>query len=268
MFHAEINRTLTAAVNLMNTSEGRHSAKPASDQLTSIESLRKYLTSQDSELKWPSSNLDRAQVDKVRELRALLHQIWGAAPITSTEPVERINALLEGVGTRVVRTSGGEEPQFRSVPIPVSTQLADVMTAVVADALQFMVVNDETGRMRTCRGDDCDAVIVDLTRNRSKLFCDFGNCANRAHVRAYRARQAALREAGRRALAGDGASEAKDKLTKPSAAEKAAQIEEPTSESAIAAKEFRDRMRDELLEKRDKKDKKSKKKKDKKKAKK
>ncbi|GAA3063732.1 MULTISPECIES: CGNR zinc finger domain-containing protein [Actinomycetes] len=267
MFHAEINRTLTAAVNLMNTSEGLHSAQASPDQLTSIESLRKFLSSQDSELKWPTSTLDRAQVDSVRDLRDTVHQIWGAAPITTKEPVEKINTLLEGVGTRVVRTSGGEEPQFRAVPIPVSTQLADVMTAAIADALQFLVVNDETGRMRTCKGDECDAVIVDLTRNRSKLFCDFGNCANRAHVRAYRARQAALREAGRRALAGE-AAEPSATLAKPSAAEKAAQINEPTSESAVAAKEFRDRMRDELMEKREKKDKKSKKKKDKKKAKK
>ncbi|GAB3192971.1 CGNR zinc finger domain-containing protein [Nesterenkonia suensis] len=260
MFHAEINRTLTAAVNLMNTAEGLHSAKPASDQLTSIESLRTFLAAQDSELKWPSSNLDRAQVDQVRDLRDTIGQIWGEAPITSIEPVEKLNSLLEGVGTRVVRAPSKEGPQFRAAPIPVSTRLADVMTAVIADALQFLVVNDETTRMRTCKGDECDAVIVDLTRNRSKLFCDFGNCANRAHVRAYRARQAALREAGRRALSGDGDGETKDKLAKPSAAEKAAQIEEPTSESAIAAKEFRDRMRDELLEKREKKDKKSKKK--------
>lgn len=267
MFHAEINRTLTASVNLINTAEGLHSAASSPDQLTSIESLRKFLTAQDTELTWPSSNIDRAQVDKVRELRGTVQEVWSAAPITSTEPVERINALLQGVGSRVDRTGGGKDPQFRSVPIPVSTQLADVMTASIADALAFLVVNDETARMRTCKGDDCDAVIVDLTRNRSKLFCDFGNCANRAHVRAYRARQAALRDAGRRALAAEDTGKkqgTRDKLAKPSAAEKAAQLAEPTSESATAAKEFRDRMRDELMEKRAKKDKKSKKKKDKK----
>ena len=122
--------------------------------------------------------------------------------------------------------------------------------------------------MRTCKGADCDAAIVDLTRNRSKLFCDFGNCANRAHVRAYRARQAAAREAARREdsaeksgkkadkekagktnAANDDAS-GEDRLAKPSAKDKAAQLDEPTSESAIAAKEFRSRMRDELMDSR------------------
>lgn len=270
MFDAEINRALTAAVDLLNTAGGRHSAKPSTDDLTSIEGLKTYISAQDSALKWPASGLDRAQVDDVRDLRGTLSEIWRAAPITTDEPVERINDLLEGVGTRIVRAddAGSPAPEYRSEPIPLSGRAAEVITATVADALQHLVVRGETGRMRICRGEDCDAAIIDLTRNRSKLFCDFGNCANRAHVRAYRARQAALREAGKRALAQDTTEQNGDAgpLAKPSAAEKAAQLKEPTSASAVAAKEFRDRMRDELMETREKKDKKSKKKKGKKKA--
>ena len=38
--------------------------------------------------------------------------------------------------------------------------------------------------------EDFDGVVLDLTRNRSKRFCDTGNCANRTHVKAYRARKA------------------------------------------------------------------------------
>lgn len=259
MFHAEINRTLTAAVNLMNTAEGLHSAKPSPDEITSIESLRKFVAAQDPELKWPSSGLDRSQVDGIIELRDTLREIWSAAPITGGRPVEQINELLDGVSTKLVRTDEtSTTPEYRAAPIPVSGQLVDVVTAAVGDALKFLLVNDETSRMRTCRGDDCDAAIIDLTRNRSKLFCDFGNCANRAHVRAYRARQAALREAGKQALK---ESETEDKLAKPSAAEKAAELDEPTSESGVAAKQFRSAMRDELMDQRDTKGGKKKKKK-------
>ena len=56
--------------------------------------------------------------------------------------------------------------------------------------VSLLVVAGEASRLRICHGEDCQAAIVDLTRNRSKMFCDFGNCANRAHVRAYRARRA------------------------------------------------------------------------------
>ena len=37
--------------------------------------------------------------------------------------------------------------------------------------------------------DDCDDVLVDLSKNRSRRFCD-GGCGNRANVAAYRARKA------------------------------------------------------------------------------
>jgi hypothetical protein len=36
-------------------------------------------------------------------------------------------------------------------------------------------------------------VLVDLSRNRSRRFCDVNGCANRAHVAAYRARRAGTR---------------------------------------------------------------------------
>ena len=46
----------------------------------------------------------------------------------------------------------------------------------------------ETERLRQCLAPDCHAVLIDLSRNRSRLYCDTGNCGNRQHVAAYRAR--------------------------------------------------------------------------------
>ena len=54
-----------------------------------------------------------------------------------------------------------------------------------------VIRSDEHERIRTCAADDCDAVLVDLSRNRSKRYCDVGNCGNRMNVNAYRARRAA-----------------------------------------------------------------------------
>src|SRR3712207_8170320 len=41
-------------------------------------------------------------------------------------------------------------------------------------------------RSQLCAADDCNAVFVDLSRNRSKRYCDVGNCGNRMNVNAYR----------------------------------------------------------------------------------
>ena len=50
----------------------------------------------------------------------------------------------------------------------------------------------EFGRLARCAADRCDDVLVDLSKNRSRRFCDT-SCANRTNVAAYRARRAEAR---------------------------------------------------------------------------
>jgi predicted RNA-binding Zn ribbon-like protein len=52
------------------------------------------------------------------------------------------------------------------------------------------VRDGELNRLRVCDMPDCGNVLVDLSKNRSRRFCDAG-CGNRAAVHAYRARKAA-----------------------------------------------------------------------------
>jgi predicted RNA-binding Zn ribbon-like protein len=63
------------------------------------------------------------------------------------------------------------------------------IAAETAMAFLDLIRTDEWVRMKTCAATDCADVLVDLSKNRSKRFCDSGNCANRMHVTAYRARQ-------------------------------------------------------------------------------
>jgi predicted RNA-binding Zn ribbon-like protein len=61
---------------------------------------------------------------------------------------------------------------------------------LVEAAMAFMDVirMKQLDRLRRCAADDCDDVLVDLSKNRSRRFCDSG-CGNRMNVAAYRARQ-------------------------------------------------------------------------------
>ena len=65
------------------------------------------------------------------------------------------------------------------------------MRVEVAMAFIDVIRGDEFERLRSCAAADCRGVLVDLSRNRSKRYCDAGNCGNRMNVIAYRARQAA-----------------------------------------------------------------------------
>jgi predicted RNA-binding Zn ribbon-like protein len=62
------------------------------------------------------------------------------------------------------------------------------MAVEAAMAFVDVVRAGELDRLKTCAAGDCDDVVVDLSRNRSRRFCD-GGCGNRENVRAYRDRR-------------------------------------------------------------------------------
>ena len=69
--------------------------------------------------------------------------------------------------------------------------LADRIGAEAAMGFLDLIREDQLDRLRTCAADDCEDVLVDLSKNRSKRYCDTGNCGNRTNVAAYRARKRA-----------------------------------------------------------------------------
>lgn len=69
-------------------------------------------------------------------------------------------------------------------------------------ALAFLIVAGERERLRRCDAPDCRHAFVDLSRNRSRRYCDSRTCGNRLHVAAYRARRREAGEAGDTADAG------------------------------------------------------------------
>lgn len=67
--------------------------------------------------------------------------------------------------------------------------LAEHLAVDAGMALAHVVAADQTDRLRVCAAPDCQAVLIDLSRNRSKRYCDARTCGNRLNVAAYRARK-------------------------------------------------------------------------------
>ena len=59
------------------------------------------------------------------------------------------------------------------------------MAVDAAMAFADVIRAGELARLRLCAADDCDDVLVDLSKNRSRRFCGL-TCANRVNVAAYR----------------------------------------------------------------------------------
>lgn len=67
--------------------------------------------------------------------------------------------------------------------------LSERMASDIALVLTDLIRSGDLERLQTCAAEDCCAALADLTKNKSKRFCDVRNCANRTSVAAYRARR-------------------------------------------------------------------------------
>ncbi|MFC4019823.1 CGNR zinc finger domain-containing protein [Micromonospora sp. GCM10011542] len=129
-----------------------------------------------------------AELRAVRELRPRLRRIWHAEP---AEIVAVINGLLREHRALPQLIEHDDEP-YHLHAVPRDAPLATRIAVEAAMAMADLVRSGELGRLRVCDHPDCDNVLVDLSRNRSRRFCEAG-CGNRAAVTAYRARKAAGR---------------------------------------------------------------------------
>src|SRR6266508_5457693 len=129
---------------------------------------------------------DEAELRSVRALRPRLRRIWAAG---EDEVVEIVNALLRESNAlpQLVRH---DEWSYHLHATPSDAPLASRMAVEAAMAFVDVVRGGELSRLRICEYPGCGNVVVDLSKNRSKRFCDAG-CGNRAAVTAYRARKAA-----------------------------------------------------------------------------
>lgn len=128
---------------------------------------------------------DEAELAEVQALRSTLRTLLNSDRDTA---VERINALLaeHRALPRLVRHG---DMDWHLHAVDDEQPLAVRIAVESAMAMVDVVRSDEMSRLGVCADDDCDGIVLDLSRNRSRIFCST-TCGNRAAVAAYRARQA------------------------------------------------------------------------------
>ncbi|WP_055586075.1 CGNR zinc finger domain-containing protein [Peterkaempfera griseoplana] len=136
--------------------------------------------------------LDQGDLEAVHTLRDRLRAVF-AAPSTRAA-ADLVNALVAAAGTtpRLTDHDGHDWHMHYFAP---GAALVDHIAAEGGMALGFILVADERERLRQCEAPDCARVFVDLSRNRSRRYCDSRTCGNRLHVAAYRARQRSAADA-------------------------------------------------------------------------
>lgn len=179
LFAHDTEANLVAAAELVNTARRRdgHDAMAAVADLDAFYDRWGYTVRHDG---------DEAELAAVRAVRDRLGRLWD---VDRDEAATLVNDLLLDAHARPVLQRHGDV-DWHLHATDADAPFAQVVLAETALALVDVIRGDEYARMRRCAADDCTAVIVDLSRNRSRRFCDVNGCANRAHVAAYRARRA------------------------------------------------------------------------------
>lgn len=179
-FAPDTEVALQAAVTLVNTGLRRDGV----DAMAAVADLDRFYTGFGYVGR---RDRDDAEVAQVREVRERLHALW---TVDRDEAAELCNHMLRE-GQALPYLTRHDEWDWHLHATALDAPLPTRILVEAAMAFVDVIRSDEFGRMAICAADDCQAVLVDLSRNRSRRFCDVNSCANRAHVAAYRARRAA-----------------------------------------------------------------------------
>ena len=187
----DVAHSLTLAVDLVNSRVGE-------ELLTDVAELRAFL---DQHSVSGSRSLSRDDLEEVHALRPRLRAVWRARDMRQAVGV--VNGLVAEAGAlpQLTDHDGWDWHLHWTAP---SARLSSRLAADVGMALAEVLRADGAERLRTCEAPDCEAVFVDLSRNRSRRYCDTGNCGNRMHVAAYRARLRSVHAVTPGAEAGSG----------------------------------------------------------------
>ncbi|MFD7445560.1 CGNR zinc finger domain-containing protein [Streptomyces sp. NPDC059909] len=171
---------LDTVVDLVNTATPE---RAEGDELTDVSSLYDFVRSHNVS---GVGELGEADLDSVREIRGRFAEVFAAKdPRTAAE---LINQLVAAAGTTPQLTDHDGYDWHVHYFAP-GASVADHLAADCGMALAFIVVAGEQERLRRCEAPDCGRAFVDLSRNRSRRYCDSRTCGNRLHVAAYRARR-------------------------------------------------------------------------------
>lgn len=175
LFAHDTEVALLSAAALVNTDQ------PAGDALSDLPALDRFVKAWG----WTGSRRrDAAELRQVRALRPRLRRLWD---IDEDGVVAEVNAILEDAKAvpQLLRHDRWDYHLHATSP---DAPLADRMAVEAAMAFVDVIRQKQLDRLHVCDADDCDDVLVDLSKNRSRRYCST-TCSNRVNVAAFRARQ-------------------------------------------------------------------------------
>jgi predicted RNA-binding Zn ribbon-like protein len=180
LFSHDTEHALSTVVDLVNTGP----VATGDEHLPDLVALQEFVDRNDLS---DACDLDTKDLESAVRLRDRFQEVF-QAPDDRAGAVRRINAIIAEARTtpRLTDHDGYDWHVHFFAP---GSRLAEHLAAECGIALAYVVAAGELDRLRVCEAPDCSRVLVDLSRNRCRRYCDSRTCGNRMHVAAYRARQ-------------------------------------------------------------------------------
>ncbi|NYG15502.1 putative RNA-binding Zn ribbon-like protein [Arthrobacter psychrochitiniphilus] len=184
VFSHDTEIALLSAVNLINTAPTTVAENGPSgpDTLETVSELDAFIL---QEQFTGSREHSLAEVDAVRKMRTELRNIFTADEDGAASMVNNLLARAHAL-PQLVKHDQWDWHLHATAP---AAPLAQRMGVEAAMALVDVIRGKELARLKVCAAPNCSAVVIDLSKNRSRRYCETGNCGNRAHVAAYRRRK-------------------------------------------------------------------------------
>ncbi|CUR61534.1 conserved hypothetical protein [metagenome] len=175
LFTDDTDAALQAAVALANSTD------EAGQPLGSVDDLSAFLVG------WSYTgrhDATPAELDAVRRLRPALRELLLAE---RDEAAGIVNAMLADARA-LPQLQRHDHWDWHLHAVDPDRPLEERVVVETAMAMVDVIRADEMSRLTSCAADDCEDVVLDLSRNRSRRYCST-TCGNREAVAAYRARQ-------------------------------------------------------------------------------
>jgi predicted RNA-binding Zn ribbon-like protein len=181
IFSHDTEHSLLCIVDLVNSGPGGGNPETLGD----VDALQRFVARHRVSEIGPLVEGDVAAVHRLRER---IRRIFSAADEDAAARAVNDVIAESPVTPRLADHDGYDWHMHYFTP---GARLAEHLAVDCGIALGHVIAAGERDRLRACEAPDCDQVLVDLSRNRSKRYCDARTCGNRLHVAAYRERRKA-----------------------------------------------------------------------------
>lgn len=175
LFTDDTDAALQAAVALANSTD-----EPG-QPLGSVDDLSAFLEG------WSYTGRHDATPAELDALRRLRPALRGLLLAERDEAAALVNTMLARAKA-LPQLQRHDQWDWHLHAVDPDRPLEERVVVETAMAMVDVIRADEMGRLTSCAADDCEDVVLDLSRNRSRRYCST-TCGNREAVAAYRARQ-------------------------------------------------------------------------------